>query len=55
MTGQRVWRINQLKPHLLADIQDQQRPRFAEKIVDVVGLYMNPPEHALVLFKGRYT
>ena len=32
-----------------ADIQGQQRPRFVEKLVDVVGLYLNPPEHALVL------
>ncbi len=31
------------------DLQGLERPRFAEKLVDIVGLYLNPPEHALVL------
>jgi hypothetical protein len=31
------------------DIQDRQRSRFAERVIDVVGLYLNPPDNALVL------
>ena len=45
----RVWQANQLKPHLLATFKLSNDPHFVEKLVDVVGLYMNPPEHALVL------
>ena len=49
MTVQRVWQANRLKPHLVRTFKASNDPRFAEKLVDVVGLYMNPPEHALVL------
>jgi transposase len=45
----RVWRDNGLKPHLAKTFKVSNDPRFAEKLVDVVGLYLNPPEHALVL------
>lgn len=45
----RVWRDNGLKPHLTKTFKVSNDPRFAEKLVDVVGLYLNPPEHALVL------
>jgi transposase len=45
----RVWRDNGLKPHLVKTFKVSNDPRFAEKLVDVVGLYLNPPEHALVL------
>jgi transposase len=48
-TVQRVWRDNGLKPHLVKTFKVSNDPRFAEKLVDVVGLYLNPPEHALVL------
>jgi transposase len=48
-TVQRVWRDNGLKPHLAKTFKVSNDPRFAEKLVDVVGLYLNPPEHALVL------
>jgi transposase len=48
-TVQRVWRDNGLKPHLIKTFKVSNDPRFAEKLVDVVGLYLNPPEHALVL------
>ncbi len=48
-TVQRVWRDNGLKPHLVKTFKLSNDPRFAEKLVDVVGLYLNPPEHALVL------
>lgn len=48
-TVQRVWRDNGLKPHLVKTFKVSNDPRFVEKLVDVVGLYLNPPEHALVL------
>jgi len=45
----RVWQAHQLKPHLTATFKLSNDPHFLEKLVDVVGLYLNPPEHALVL------
>lgn len=48
-TVQRVWRDNGLKPHRVKTFKVSNDPHFAEKLVDVVGLYLNPPEHALVL------
>jgi transposase len=45
----RVWRANGLKPHLARTFKVSNDPQFAEKLVDVVGLYLNPPERALVL------
>jgi transposase len=45
----RVWQANGLKPHLSRTFKLSNDPRFVEKLVDVVGLYLNPPEHALVL------
>ena len=48
-TVQRVWRDNGLKPHLVKTFKVSNDPNFAEKLVDVVGLYLDPPEHALVL------
>jgi transposase len=46
---QRVWKDNGLKPHRTKSFKVSNDPRFAEKLVDVVGLYLDPPEHALVL------
>lgn len=46
---QRVWKDNGLKPHRTKSFKVSNDPRFVEKLVDVVGLYLNPPEHALVL------
>jgi transposase len=48
-TVQRVWRDNHLKPHRVKTFKVSNDPHFAEKLVDVVGLYLDPPEHALVL------
>jgi transposase len=48
-TVERVWRDNGLKPHRTKTFKVSNDPHFAEKLVDVVGLYLNPPEHALVL------
>ena len=47
-TVQRVWRDNGLKPHLVRTFKVSNDKQFAEKLVDVVGLYLNPPERALV-------
>src|SRR5208337_1580285 len=45
---QRIWRANGLKPHLVRTFKLSNDPDFIEKLEDVVGLYMNPPDHALV-------
>jgi len=45
----RVWKANGLKPHLAKTFKVSNDPHFVEKLIDVVGLYLNPPEHALVL------
>jgi transposase len=45
----RVWRANGLKPHLIRTFKLSNDRRFVEKLTDIVGLYLNPPEHALVL------
>jgi len=45
----RVWRANGLKPHLVRTFKVSNDPRFVEKLVDIVGLYLDPPEHAMVL------
>jgi transposase len=44
----RVWRANGLKPHLVRTFKVSNDPQFVEKLIDVVGLYLNPPEKALV-------
>ena len=48
-TVHRVWPAHGLKPHLSKTFKVSNDPQFAEKLRDVVGLYLNPPEHALVL------
>jgi len=45
----RVWQANGLKPHLVRTFKVSNDPHFVEKLVDVVGLYLAPPDHALVL------
>ena len=45
----RVWQASRLKPHLTRTFKLSNDRRFVEKVTDVVGLYLNPPEHALVL------
>jgi len=49
VTVHRIWRAHQLKPHLVKTFKLSTDPHFSEKLRDVVGLYLNPPEHALVL------
>jgi transposase len=48
-TVQRVWAAHKIKPHLCKTFKLSKDKHFAEKVRDVVGLYLNPPEHALVL------
>jgi transposase len=48
-TVRTAWRNNGLKPHLSRTFKVSRDPRFEDKLLDVVGLYLNPPEHALVL------
>src|ERR1700751_1546588 len=45
---QRIWQANGLKPHLIKTFKLSNDAHFIEKLEDVVGLYLNPPEHALV-------
>jgi transposase len=48
-TVRRIWHKHGLKPHLVETFKVSKDPRFAEKLEAIVALYMNPPEHALVL------
>jgi transposase len=48
-TVQRVWSARGLKPHLQKTFKMSNDKRFEEKLVDVVGLYLNPPDQAVVL------
>jgi len=45
----RHWRAAGLKPHIVRGFKVSRDPNFVEKLEDIVGLYMSPPEHALVL------
>jgi transposase len=45
----RIWKAHGLKPHLSRTFKLSNDTRFAEKLEDVVGLYLNPPENAIVL------
>lgn len=45
----RVWHRHGLKPHLVDTFKVSRDPHFVEKLEDIVGLYLNPPEHAIVL------
>jgi transposase len=51
----RVWQASGLKPHLSKTFKVSNDKKFIEKVVDVVGLYLNPPEHALVLCADEKT
>jgi transposase len=45
----RIWRQHGLKPHLSRTFKVSNDPQFTEKLEAIIGLYLNPPEHALVL------
>ena len=48
-TVHRIWKSHQLKPHLVKTFKLSRDPQFVEKLTDVVGLYLNPPDKSLVL------
>ena len=48
-TVQRLWKAHGLKPHRVRKFKISRDPRFEEKVIDVIGLYTNPPDHAVVL------
>jgi len=48
-TISRHWRAKGLKPHLVRGFKVSRDPKFAEKLEDVLGLYLSTPEHAIVL------
>jgi transposase len=48
-TVQRIWDAHRLKPHRVRTFKRSTDPAFAEKVEDIVGLYMSPPAHAVVL------
>lgn len=45
----KIWKHNELKPHLVRTFKISTDPNFEQKFWDVIGLYLNPPEKALVL------
>jgi transposase len=49
MMVQRVWQRHEVQPHRVEKFKLSTDPRFDEKVRDIVGLYLNPPERALVL------
>ena len=48
-TVQRIWEAHKLQPHRVRTFKRSTDPDFAAKLDDVVGLYMNPPRHAVVV------
>src|SRR6478672_12117471 len=46
---QRIWRAHGLRPHQVRQFKLSRDPQFAAKLKDIVGLYVNPPDHAVVL------
>jgi transposase len=45
----RIWRAHGIKPHRVESFKLSNDPHFVDKLEDIVGLYLDPPEHALVL------
>src|SRR6266851_807537 len=48
-TVSRIWRSHNIKPHRTKTFKLSRDPKFLEKLTDVVGLYLNPPDQAIVL------
>jgi hypothetical protein len=46
---QRIWRAHGLRPHQVRSFKLSTDPKFAAKVEDIVGLYVDPPAHAVVL------
>ena len=49
---QRIWAKHGLKPHLVSTFKVSNDPKLAEKVADVVGLYLNPTEGRVLLPRG---
>ena len=47
-TVRRIWKRHSLKPHRLSTFKVSRDPQFVQKLIDVVGLYLNPPDKALI-------
>lgn len=45
----RIWRVHGLKPHMVSVFKLSNDKHFVEKLEDIVGLYLSPPEHAIIL------
>ena len=48
-TVRHIWSAQGLKPHLVRTFELSRDPRFQEKLEDIIGLYLNPPEYPIVL------
>src|SRR6202040_552967 len=46
---QRIWRAHGLQPHRVRQFKLSNDPQFAAKLHEIVGLYIDPPDHAIVL------
>jgi transposase len=46
---QRIWQAHHLQPHRVRTFKRSRDPQFADKLIDIVGLYVDPPAHAVVL------
>jgi transposase len=46
---QRIWAVHDLQPHRIRTFKRSNDPEFATKLADIVGLYIDPPKHAIVL------
>lgn len=55
MTVQRIWKAYNLQPHRIEYFKLSTDANFEEKLRDVVGLYLNPPGHAIVLCVWKIT
>ena len=49
---QRIWHAYGLQPHRVRQFKLSNDPKFVDKLHDVVGLYVDPPEHAIVLYRS---
>lgn len=50
-----IWNAADLKPHRLKTFKISNDPDFSDKVIDIVGLYMNPPANSMVLCVGEKT
>jgi len=48
-TVHRIWQMHNIKPHMTKVYKHSRDVRFVEKLTDVIGVYLNPPDKAMVL------